>query len=134
MSVQTMLSNYRDLLVAKVELQKKDLDLAIEIQVCEKQMELEVMLAVAGSASSSGSEDFIERHRSELEPDDFEFLEDDYRGTKAVVDHTGIPATSLKRLASEGKIETKKTANGHFRFSTISVVGYLINAKAAEET
>ena len=78
--------------------------------------------------------DLLREHRKQLDSGDLEFLELEQRSTAEVVAYSGIPETSLKRITKNGGIESSKTASGRYRFKTVSVVRYLINAKAEEET
>lgn len=129
-SVSQRLDEYRELLEAQAELQKQELDLAVKIRVCEKALELASLLARTDAGDDRGvseSAEFIKEFGHELDPDDIEFLQQDYHGTKEVVDHTAIPATSLKRMAVNGLIDFTKTAKGHYRYKSVSVMKYLIN-------
>ena len=135
MSIELEVDKYRELLTRRAAARKEEIDLTVEIQVAERRMELSLHLTTTTTTATILSEGqaFIQTHGAKLEPEDIEFLELSYRGTKEVCDHTSISATSLKRLANAGRIDFRKTDLGHFRYSTTSVVEYLIDAAAEDK-
>ena len=135
MSVQTKLSEYRSLLQEKAELQKRDLDLAVQIQVCEKAMELELMLAKAGeSAERPENEEFADKHGHLLDADLQDFLEETTRGTSATAKFLDRSEQTVRRRCDRGIYRVTNPGSKNRQISTVSVVETLINAEAEEET
>ncbi len=120
------LDRYREALERQAEVEKALIDRRVDVLVIEKEFEL---AAKPSGPPKSTTEQFIEEHRGDLEPEDLEFMSVNFRGAGEVSRHTEIPLTSLKRLADAGKIEIRKTESGHRRYSTVSVVRYLIDQK-----
>lgn len=130
MSVNTSLNKYRELLMRKAEARKMEIDIDVEIQVLEKQMEISALLAAGGVvAASSESADFIEQYRDQLEPDDIEFLSQEYRGTGEVVDQTGMSVSAIKRKAKSGEFDSRKDESGRHRYKTVSVMRCMVTKK-----
>ena len=138
MSVETIVAEYKELLLEKVEKQKSQLDIDAQIRVIELKIELMTMQSGDGGKASiaSETEQFIAKHTERLESDDFEFLQQEYRNTQDVVDHTAMSASTLRRIADSGKIESKRVGKGqgHRHYKTVSVMEFLIDAKAEEES
>ena len=133
MSARTIRETRRQLILKKTELQKQLLDIESQLLLCEMDAENELLLATAArNVPSSETESFIEAHHDRLEPGDLEFLEAEYRGTSQTVDFSGIPETTLRRLADAGKIQAKRVGRAR-QFQTSSVVGYLIDAQSQKE-
>ncbi|QEF98136.1 hypothetical protein Mal15_21840 [Stieleria maiorica] len=129
-----LVNRLRELLTQQAAIQKQELDLRVEIQIVERQLQL---LSLGGGTSVvpvDENQQFIEKYRDQLEPEDIEFLSKKYRSTKEVVEYTGFPRTSLRRDALErGTIEYRKDENGNIRYKTISVMRKLLNVKAEEK-
>ena len=125
---------YRELLVRRAEARKLELDIEVEIQFFEKEMELRALFTGPGKGHGlSEAQEFAQKNETRLEPDDLEFLQVEYRRIGEVSDHSQIPQTSLKRLADKGEIaEGPRTESGHRRFSTVSVMEYLLGDSKKE--
>jgi len=120
-----LVNRLRELLTQQAAIQKAELDLRVEIQIVERQLQL---LTVGGGVSIVPVDEtaaFIEQNRDKLEPSDIEFLDQEWRPTKDVTDHTGIPARTLRLYCKDGRIEAKQV-EGHWRCKTISVIRYMI--------
>lgn len=127
MPVQDMVDRYRELLAARTEALKKQLDYDLEIQVLEKEMELRAKMAsVDAVPKPSDKEAFLAEFADKLEPDDHEFMAEDYRRGSEVALFSAMSESSLRRLADSGKISVKKTDAGHRRYSTISVLRFML--------
>lgn len=134
MSMAQTVARYKELLLQESEILKQKIDLEVEIKICQKEMELAALMATSGDqAGKSETEVFIEMNRMNLDGGDLEFLQSPFRGTGEVSSYTGIAETSLKRMANNGKIEARKVG-GRYQFSTLSIVRYIINGEAEEET
>lgn len=135
MSAQSTLMRYRNLLQEKAELQKRDLDLAVEIRVCEKQMEIDALLANAGQhVETSETERFIDQYRNVLEEDQIEFLQQEYRRTGEVAEYLGVSNQTVNRRGDAGIYDFKTTGGKHRLYQTVSVIRtLLLDAQAEEE-
>ena len=135
MALQTDGTRYQKLLQDRAEARKRELDLEVEILVCEKQMELAALVA-GGSATAadlhSEIEQFIEKHRDQMEPYDFEFLKEEYRTVSEVAAHLEISTSSVRRLERSGEITRRQYPGKVIQLSSLSVVRYVINGKSEE--
>ena len=129
MSILSDVDEYRQLLLQRAEVRKREIEIAVEIDVLEKRIQLTAALSQSGpSEELSESESFIARNRDQLEPGDFALLEDEWVGTRDAADYLGVSTTTVKRMAKAGEIETKQ-ANKQNRYKTTSLVARMIDGK-----
>lgn len=132
--MQAKLGRYRCLLQERADLQKRDIDLAIEIKVIEKELELSALMAKSGRGIEvSETQEFVSRYSKHLDADHLEFLEVEHRGTRETAEHLGISETQAKRMAKVGPIKSTKVGRA-WQFETLSVIKYIIRDKTDEET
>lgn len=126
----------------EVILRKRDL----RKQILQAQMELaeeeanEALLDLAAEEHAAAEQlspvpenkTFIEKHRDQLEPDDLEFMEEEFCSTAEAIAYTGIKQTTFRKHVKNGEIDFQRAASGRLRFPTAAVVGFLINAKTKE--
>lgn len=126
----------RELILQKTELQKRILDVEAQLLIEELDAEHDLLLATSShSVPEITAERFIESNKADLEPSDIEFLSVEFRGTTEVIDYTAIPRTSLLRLGDSGEIFRDRDPadkRGSLRWSTVSVIEYMIHAKTEE--
>ena len=134
-SVQTMLNDYRSLLQEQAELQKRGLDLAVQIQVCEKAMELEALLAkVSEPAERPENEKFVENYGHLLDADQLEFLGKETRSTPDVAAYLDLSQQTIRRRCDQGMYQVKNPGSKNRKIITVSVMETLIDVKAEKET
>ncbi len=120
----------RKLIRQRAELRKQLIDVEADLEICDLDAEHDLLLATAkrGQTDSETAE-FIERHRDKLDPDDLEFLEQEFRGLAEVAEHLAISESSVRREIKRGNLFAKRDGKGPWQIKSIPVVERLIRGK-----
>ncbi|MDM4015287.1 hypothetical protein [Roseiconus lacunae] len=124
MQIHILVSELSQLLVKRAEIECALARLNAKIESLQHEIQVVSSLASGGMvAGVTETQRFIDENHKLLDEDDLEFLNQEYRGTGDVTAHTGIAATSLKRLAMKG-IVSYHMVGYRYRFKTLDLIRY----------